>query len=453
MADRSTPSPSPAPPASSAAPCARILEERGFPVGELRLLASARSRGRAARLQRRASSASGARPPTRSPASTSSSSPPAAPSSRQFVPQAVAAGATVIDKSSVFRQDPAVPLVVPEVNADAPRRHTRASSPRPTAPPSRWSSRSSPSTTPPASSASSSAPTRPSPAAARRGIDDARRARPASGPPASRSEPQFYPHQIAFNVLPHIDSFLPSGYTKEEQKMVDETRQDLRRPGPQGHGHLRARAGVRRAQRGGQRPDAGASSRPARRASCSPPSPGIEVVDDPAQLRYPMPLARRGHATRSTSAASARTRPSTTASTSGSSADNLRKGAALNAVQIAEELVRRGSAREPAAGILTRHDPADRTSSCHSETGADVFDVVIVGAGPAGLTAGIYCSPRPPRRRSSSSATWPAARSRSPSSSRTTPASPRASRASSSAEKMKEQADAVRRRAARDHDA
>ena len=47
----------------------------------------------------------------------------------------------------------------------------------------------------------------------------------AAGEPV---EQQFYPHQIAFNVLPHIDSFLPTGSTKEEQKMVDETRQDLR---------------------------------------------------------------------------------------------------------------------------------------------------------------------------------------------------------------------------------
>ncbi len=71
-------------------------------------------------------------------------------------------------------------------------------------------------------------------------------------------------------------------------------------------------------------------------------APGVELVDDPAAARYPMPLAGRGQGPGLRRAACARTPPSRTVSTSGSSSDNLRKGAALNAVQIAEELVRRG---------------------------------------------------------------------------------------------------------------
>ena len=68
--------------------------------------------------------------------------------------------------------------------------------------------------------------------------------------------------------------------------------------------------------------------------------------------------------------------------------DNLRKGAALNAVQIAEELVSRGRCH---AGILRRHTPKG-TAVGRQHTTADILDVVIVGAGPAGLTAGLYAS-------------------------------------------------------------
>ena len=160
----------------------------------------------------------------------------------------------------------------------------------------------------------------------------------AAGEPV---EPQFYPHQIAFNVLPHIDSFLPSGSTKEEQKMVDETIKIFADPEPQGDRHLRARAGVRGAQRGRQRADPRRSSRPARLASCSPAPPASSsstTRPSCATRCRSTPRAR----TRCTSAASARTSRWQNGLDLWVVSDNLRKGAALNAVQIAEELVRRG---------------------------------------------------------------------------------------------------------------
>ena len=131
----------------------RILEERGFPVGELRLLASARSAGRRLPFKGAELEVQELGPGSFAGVDLVFFAAGGAVS-REFAPQAVAAGATVIDKSSVFRMDPDVPLVVPEVNADQLASH-KASSPRPTAPPSRWSWRSSPSTTPSASSASS----------------------------------------------------------------------------------------------------------------------------------------------------------------------------------------------------------------------------------------------------------------------------------------------------------
>ncbi|MGZ4199457.1 MAG: aspartate-semialdehyde dehydrogenase, partial [Thermoleophilia bacterium] len=100
-----------------------ILEERAFPVGELRLLASARSAGRTLPFK-------GAEIEVQELGAASFDGvdlvffAAGGSVSKEYVPQAVAAGATVIDKSSMFRQDPGVPLVVPEVNADHLAAHT-----------------------------------------------------------------------------------------------------------------------------------------------------------------------------------------------------------------------------------------------------------------------------------------------------------------------------------------
>ena len=99
----------------------RILEERSFPVDELRVFASARSAGRTAHLRRRRTSRSRTPTPRPTTASTSPCSPPGATASRALAPKVAAAGATVIDNSSAWRMDPDVPLVVPEVNAEALR--------------------------------------------------------------------------------------------------------------------------------------------------------------------------------------------------------------------------------------------------------------------------------------------------------------------------------------------
>jgi aspartate-semialdehyde dehydrogenase len=297
----------------------RILEERSFPVGELRLLASARSAGRRLPFEGAELEVQELGPGSFAGADLVFFAAGGAVS-KEFVPQAVAAGATAIDKSSTFRMDPGVPLVVPEVNADHLAAHTGIIA------------------TPNCSTIQMVVALKPIydavgikrvvvstyqavSGSGQGGIAalEAQAHQWAAGDPVER---QFYPHQIAFNVLPHIDSFLPSGATKEEQKMVDETAKIFADP------DLKVTATCVRV------PVFGAHSEALL-------SPGIEVVDDPAELLYPLPLDAEGK----DPVYVGRIREDVTVKNGLDLwvvSDNLRKGAALNAVQIAEELVRRG---------------------------------------------------------------------------------------------------------------
>ena len=314
-----------------------ILEERGFPVGELRLLASARSAGRRLPFK-------GAELEVRElgPGSFAGADlvffAAGGGVSKEYVPQAVAAGATVIDKSSMFRMDPTVPLVVPEVNADHLDTNTGIIA------------------TPNCSTIQMVVALKPiyDAAGIKRVVVSTYQAVSGSGQGGIAAldeqarqwaagepvEPQFYPHQIAFNALPHIDGFLPSGYTKEEQKMVDETKkifadQDIQVAAtcvrvPVFGAHSEAvNVETRTKLTAGEARELLAAS------------PGIVVVDDPAELRYPLPLDAEGE----DPVYVGRIREDLTVANGLDLwvvADNLRKGAALNAVQIAEELVRRG---------------------------------------------------------------------------------------------------------------
>ncbi len=315
----------------------RILEERSFPVGELRLLASARSAGRTLPFK-------GAELEVQELGLGSFAGvdlvffAAGGSVSKKYVPQAVAAGATAIDKSSVFRMDPGVPLVVPEVNADHLASHAGIIA------------------TPNCSTIQMVVALKPiydevgikrvvvstyqavsgSGQGGIAALDAQARQWGAGGP----VQPQFYPHQIAFNVLPHIDSFLPSGSTKEEQKMVDETTKIFADPG------LKVTATCVRVPVFGAHSEAinvetwkKLTAGEARELLAG--SPGIVVVDDPAELQYPLPLDAEGR----DPVFVGRIREDATVKNGLDLwvvSDNLRKGAALNAVQIAEELVRRG---------------------------------------------------------------------------------------------------------------
>jgi len=314
-----------------------ILEQRDFPVGELRLLASARSAGRRLPFK-------GAEVEVRELGPGAFDGVDLAffaaggSVSREYARQAVDAGAVVIDKSSVFRQDPEVPLVVPEVNGDHLAAHKGLIA------------------TPNCSTIQMVVALKPIYDAA--GIErvvvstyqavsgsgqggiaalDAQARAWAAGDPV---EARFYPHQIAFNLLPHIDSFLPSGATKEEQKMVDETVKIFADP------ELKVTATCVRVPVFGAHSEAvnvqtRKKLRAAEARALLAAAPGVVVVDDPAELRYPMPLPAEGD----DPVYVGRIREDVTIANGLDLwvvADNLRKGAALNAVQIAEALVARG---------------------------------------------------------------------------------------------------------------
>jgi aspartate-semialdehyde dehydrogenase len=173
----------------------------------------------------------------------------------------------------------------------------------------------------------------------KRGVDDLDRQARAW---AAGADPElaFYPHRIAFNLLPHIDSFLSDGSTKEEQKMVDETVKIFADP------TLKVTATCVRVPVFGAHAESlnvqtreplGAAAARALLAA----APGIEVIDDPSHGRYPTPLDAEGK----DPVFVGRIRDDVTAPNCINFwvvADNLRKGAALNAVQIAEALVERG---------------------------------------------------------------------------------------------------------------
>jgi aspartate-semialdehyde dehydrogenase len=310
-----------------------LLEERAFPLDDLRLLASERSASRTMRFRGHdvpVQAVSAERFAGVSLALFATS----AELAREWAPVAQAAGAIVIDNSSAFRMDPGVPLVVPEVNGELlAARPTLVANGNCVAIPLVMT-------------------LKPLMALARlervviasyqsvsgaglemleeldRGVRGG-----LDGPPPPRSDgrPAF-----AFNVIPHIDKFDDEGWTGEERKIVNETRRMLALPAlavtptsvrvPVRVGH--SAAVVATFDRSVE-PDA---ARAAWRSFG-----GVTVVDDPALERYPMPLDAAGRD--DVLVGRARRDPSDDRSLVWFLAsDNLRKGAALNAVQIAERL-------------------------------------------------------------------------------------------------------------------
>jgi aspartate-semialdehyde dehydrogenase len=256
--------------------------------------------------------------------------------SREYAPIAVKAGAIVIDNSAAWRMEPTVPLVVPEVNpADAARHQGIIANPN-------------------CSTIQMVVALKPLHDAARitRIVVTTFQSVSGTGKDAmdellseckallsfKEPEPKVYPYQIAFNCLPQIDDFLPTGYTKEEMKMVHETRKimgdqtirvtatTVRVPVYVGHSEAVNIETQRKL-----------SANDARALLAS--FPGIQVYDDPAHKLYPMPLDVAGKD--DVYVGRIREDESTAHGLNlWVVADNLRKGAALNAVQIAELLIR-----------------------------------------------------------------------------------------------------------------
>jgi aspartate-semialdehyde dehydrogenase len=149
---------------------------------------------------------------------------------------------------------------------------------------------------------------------------------------------EVYPHQIAFNVLPHVDSFLEDGYTREEMKMQNEGRRILHHPGFKASVTC-VRVPVYRAHSIAvsaefERPVSVSAAREALATA-----PGLDVIDDPENNRYPLPLDQAGR----DHCAVGRLRRDCALDNGlcfWVCGDQLLKGAALNAVQIAEELLK-----------------------------------------------------------------------------------------------------------------
>ena len=322
----------------------RVLERRNFPVASLRAIGSERSVGKSVRF--RGESIAIEKLADRSFDKIDIAFFCAGGDiSRKYVPIACQADAIAIDKSSAFRMEPHVPLVIPEINSEDLRRHRGViANPNCT-------------TTvmlmalyplhrvfevrrvfAASYQAVSGSGTRGVEELTRQTRDAARESElPGSTPPATtRNAAAVFPHPIAFNLLPHIDSFLESGYTKEEAKMQDEARKIMHLP------ELRVsatcvRVPVYRAHSVAvtaefERP---LSVEQAREVLSK--APGLEVVDEPHGNRYPMPLSVTGK----DNCEVGRVRLDCAFENGLSfwvSGDQLLKGAALNAVQIAELL-------------------------------------------------------------------------------------------------------------------
>jgi aspartate-semialdehyde dehydrogenase len=310
---------------------AQVLEEHRFPVGTLRMLASAGSSGKSIAFGGRRVTVETLTPESFQGVDVALFS-AGAGVSREFAPHAVKAGALVIDNSSAFRMVPDVPLVVPEVNRPAIfLHHGIIANPncstiqlvvalKPLH--DLWSiKRVVVSTYQSVTGAGKKGLTQLEEEIARR----------------DHGEKKF-PHQIAFNILPQVDAFLEDGSTKEETKMVDETRKIM------GEAAMPVTATcVRVPVWGGhsesvnvefRRPcDPGAARDALRKA------PGIIVQDDPAASEYPMPITAWDRD--EVFVGRVRRDPSVPHGLNlWIVSDNLRKGAATNAVQIAEEWIK-----------------------------------------------------------------------------------------------------------------
>ena len=309
----------------------RVLEERNFPVTSLLPVASERSWGKKVSFQGKKWTVMSAEEAiAQRPALALFSAGGAA--SGELAPRFAAAGCRVVDNSSFWRMDPAVPLVVPEINPDAigPENYIIAN--------------------PNCSTIQMVLPLAPLhkaygikrivvstyqsvTGAGQRGIEQLEAER--AGGSGSK-----FPHRIDLNILPHIDSFLPDGYTKEEMKMVNETRKIL------GDSGIAVSATtVRVPVKGGHSESVNVEFlRPFElkdAVQLMADMPGVVIQDKPEENLYPMPLTAWekdevfvGRIRRDPSVENGLNLWCVS--------DNIRKGAATNAVQSAQVLLKKG---------------------------------------------------------------------------------------------------------------
>ena len=315
------------------------LEERDFPVGELRLLASSRSAGKKIDYRGESIVIREATPEAFEGIDIVLGAAGDA-TAKALLPEAVKRGATVVDNSHAFRLDPDVPLVIPEINGeDVAWHHGLISNPNcatiiglmPVWPLHEIAglTRLIVSTYQAASGAG--AP----------GLDELMRQSAIVAAGDTVDEPKVFQHQLAMNLIPQIGGFGENGYTSEEMKMQNEGRKIMHLP------ELRVnctcvRVPVMRSHSESITCEFARPISPDEARAALAGASGVKVEDDPANSRYPMPLETSdqdlvyvGRIREDLSAPD----PSR-ALALWSCGDQIRKGAATNAVQIAELLVK-----------------------------------------------------------------------------------------------------------------
>lgn len=313
----------------------KTLEKRNFPVGKLTLLASSRSVGKKLKFRGEDITVTELTKDSFNGIDIALFS-AGGSISKEFAPIAAKAGCVVVDNSSAFRMDDSVPLVVPEINGDDVKKHKGI-----IANPNCTTAITLMALYPLhkafgvkrifASSYQAVSGT------GAKAIEELERQvnEIVSNKPVTK---EVYPHQIAFNVLPHVDSFLPSGYTKEEMKMENEGRKIMHHP------NFRAsvtcvRVPVYRAHSISVSAEFEKPITPETAREVLKSAPGLDVVDNPEKKEYPLPL----YAAEKYNCQVGRIRTDCALDNGlcfWVAGDQLLKGAALNAVQIAEELLK-----------------------------------------------------------------------------------------------------------------
>lgn len=311
-----------------------ILAERKFPAGELKLLASARSKGLRVKAGGEEYIVEEALPQSFEDVDIAFFSAGGA-ISKELAHEAVRRGAVVIDNSSAFRMEEEVPLVIPEVNPEKAREHRGIIA------------------NPNCSTIQTVVALEPLQRAAgiKRVVAATYQAISGAGKKAvdellaqSRAHlagekvpVQHIAHQLAFSLVPHIDLFLDDGYTREEEKMVRETRKIMDLPGLPVTATT-VRAPVVNAHSIALNVELQSPLPPEEARELLAQAPGLAVLDDPAEKLYPMPLQVSGR----DEVYVGRIRADRSVDHGLNLwvvADNIRKGAALNSIQIAELLL------------------------------------------------------------------------------------------------------------------
>ncbi|OIQ58871.1 aspartate-semialdehyde dehydrogenase [Moorella thermoacetica] len=314
----------------------KVLEERDFPVGRLKVLATSRSAGKKVTFKGKEYRVEETTPESFAGVNVALFA--GGEASKIFGRAAVAAGAVVIDNSNNFRMDPEVPLVVPEVNPRDVRWHKGLIA------------------NPNCSTIQMVVALKPlyDAAGIKRVVVSTYQAVSGAGQEAIeelREQSQqvlegrevtgrVFPWQIAFNCLPHIDVFLENGYSKEEMKMVNETRKIM------GDDDIQVTATTVRVPVFNSHSEAvNVETREKLTASQAREllgqAPGVVVVDDLDNKAYPLAIQADGR----DEVFVGRIREDFSIANGLNLwivADNLRKGAATNAVQIAELLLQEG---------------------------------------------------------------------------------------------------------------